>query len=87
MGLFLLSPSSYCVAMRLLCQSASGEGSFINTDSSCVISALQTQDIKKQKGWGTREDTDVSAEVMTALLTLTEPSYMSLMQPNVFGRD
>lgn len=30
MGSFLLSPSSYCIAMRLLCQIALGDGSFIN---------------------------------------------------------
>lgn len=73
--------------MRLLCQIASGEGSFINADSSCVISALQRQDIKKQKGWGMREDIDTSAKVMMVLLTVTGPRHVSLMQPNLFGRD
>ena len=77
MGLFLLSPSGYCVAMRLLSQIASGDGSFINTDSSWGISAPKSQDIKKQKGWGMREDMDTSAEVMMALLTLTGLKCMS----------
>lgn len=76
--MFLLSPSSYCITMRLLCQIAFGHGPFINTDSSCGISAPQSQDIKKQKGWGMGEDTDASAEAMTALLALTGPKCMSV---------
>lgn len=53
--MFLLSPSSYCVAMRLLHQIASGDGFFTNTDCLCGISAPKSQDIKKQKrdgAWG-----------------------------------
>lgn len=68
MGLFVLSPSSYHIAISLLLQIASDDGSFPNTDNSCVILAPKIQDIAMQKGWGMREDSNTSAEVVMALL-------------------
>lgn len=42
---------------------------------------------KKAKRLGMREDIDTSAKVMMVFLTLMGPRHVSLMQPNLFGRD